>query len=454
MFNEILLTEQIPSQWTKSTLILLYKKGDKHDISNYRPISLMSNLYKVFSKILLGRISKRLDENQPKEQAGFRFDFSTLDHIHVVKQVIEKCNEYGKPYFISFVDFRKAFDSLNHNYLWATLENQGIESKYIRIIQQIYKKSTAKVQLERIGEEFAIKKGVRQGDPLSPKLFSAVLENIIRQLEWDNFGIKINGSKLHHLRFADDLILFAENSTTLQSMLLQLTSESKKAGLLINIDKTKVMTNMPTLEIKVNEDQIEYVDEYIYLGQVISVKNQLVKEIQRRISITWKRYWSLKEIMKSTQIPILEKSKLYNTCVLPCLTYGCQTWPQTLKTNNMLKVCQRSMERSMLNIRRKDKWRATKIRKITKVDDVISKVRALKWKWTGHIMRAKIDKWTRDVTEWYPRDGKRKQGRQIKRWEDDLPKNWRRLVQERDKWKELEEAYVARQPDPVVDRTL
>ncbi|GBP80705.1 LINE-1 retrotransposable element ORF2 protein [Eumeta japonica] len=85
MFNEILNTETIPQRWTETNIILLYKKGDKYEIGNYRPISLMSNIYKLFTKIILNRIEKRLDEHQPIEQAGFRKDYSVLDHIHVVR---------------------------------------------------------------------------------------------------------------------------------------------------------------------------------------------------------------------------------------------------------------------------------------------------------------------------------------------------------------------------------
>lgn len=85
IFNEIITTENIPVDWTKSTIILLHKKDDRGDIGNYRPISLMSNVYKVFSKIMLARMASTLDENQPKEQAGFRSKFSTIDHIHVLR---------------------------------------------------------------------------------------------------------------------------------------------------------------------------------------------------------------------------------------------------------------------------------------------------------------------------------------------------------------------------------
>ncbi|KAA5557034.1 hypothetical protein F3G48_33075, partial [Pseudomonas aeruginosa] len=94
IFNDIMNTETIPQQWTEFLIILLYKKGDKYDIGNYRPISLMSNVYKIFAKIILKRIERTLDENQPIEQAGFRKDYSVIDHIHVVRQILEKYNEY------------------------------------------------------------------------------------------------------------------------------------------------------------------------------------------------------------------------------------------------------------------------------------------------------------------------------------------------------------------------
>lgn len=124
-----------------------------------------------------------------------------------MKQIIEKFNEYGQHYYMAFVDYNKAFDSLCHNYLWKTLENQGIHGKFLRILKEIYKNTTAKVQLEKPGEEFSVQRGVRQGDPLSPKLFIAVLENIFRNLNWDNLGLNINGVKLNHLRFADDIVI-------------------------------------------------------------------------------------------------------------------------------------------------------------------------------------------------------------------------------------------------------
>lgn len=79
--NDILYNEFVPRQWIVSTKTQLHKKGDRSVIGNYRPISIMSNMYNVFSKVILNKITKTLDENQPREQAGFRRNFSILDHI-------------------------------------------------------------------------------------------------------------------------------------------------------------------------------------------------------------------------------------------------------------------------------------------------------------------------------------------------------------------------------------
>lgn len=457
LFNEILETETIPEDWTKTTIILLHKKGDKDDIGNYRPISLMSNIYKVFSKIILKRITNTLDENQPKEQAGFRSKFSTIDHIHTLRQILQKYREYNKTYYIGFVDFNKAFDTLEHEYIWDALRRQGIQEKYIQTIKNVYTASTAQVKLESMGNEFPIRRGVRQGDPISPKLFSAVLEMIFRNLDWTDKGLNINGENLSHLRFADDLILFSEDARTLEIMLQQLCDESAKAGLTMNLTKTKIMTNAQQTGtndlISVNNENIEYVKEYIYLGQLISTDDCMKKEIERRITNTWKRYWSLKEVMKDKDMPMKGKKKVYELCIMPCLLYGCQTWALTELLENKLKVCQNSIERSILGIKRRDRVKLEKIKNKTKFKNAQTTYRQLKWRWTGHMLRESKDKWTKIVTEWYPRDNKRSKGRQVKRWEDDIKKTagpvWTRLAKDRNTWKSLEEAFVDRQAVPL-----
>lgn len=105
-------------------------------------------------------MTKTLDVHQPREQAGFRKKYSTMDHIQVVTQIIEKANEYGITLYLCFIDFKKAFDSLNHDTIWTALTQQGIDTTYINLLKSIYSKCYAKVRLECDGMEFPVLRGV------------------------------------------------------------------------------------------------------------------------------------------------------------------------------------------------------------------------------------------------------------------------------------------------------
>lgn len=195
----------------------MYKKGDPANIANYRPIiSLMSNIYKLFSCCLNKKTSINIDKNQPVEQAGFRSGFSTIDHLQVVSQVIEKYKEFNKQLYVGFVDYCKAFDTVSHNSIWSALKELEVNDSYIQTIQNIYKASKSRVRLERTGASFNIERVVKQGDPMSPKLFIAVLEYAIRNIDWSKRGVRIKHGYLSHLRFADDVVLFARNADELQ----------------------------------------------------------------------------------------------------------------------------------------------------------------------------------------------------------------------------------------------
>uniref|UniRef100_A0A7I4Z1H7 Reverse transcriptase domain-containing protein n=1 Tax=Haemonchus contortus TaxID=6289 RepID=A0A7I4Z1H7_HAECO len=94
----------VPTAWKQSSTVLLFKKGDKEDLANYRPITLLPVLYKVFTRCILARIRRTLEEAQPVEQAGFRRNFSTLDHIATCRRLIETSREHRLPLVMTFTD--------------------------------------------------------------------------------------------------------------------------------------------------------------------------------------------------------------------------------------------------------------------------------------------------------------------------------------------------------------
>ena len=165
IFNNTLKTKQIPDSWHEAKIIILFKKGDHKGIKNYRSINLLSHSYKIFTRLLQSRTERTLDENQPREQAGFRKGFSTTDHLQALNQTIEKSNEYSLPLCIGFIDYEKAFDTVEHFAIFEALRKTNINETYIHILQNIYIQATARIHVDKsVSDEFRIQRGVRQGD--------------------------------------------------------------------------------------------------------------------------------------------------------------------------------------------------------------------------------------------------------------------------------------------------
>jgi len=130
LFNKCLELEKIPIAWENAVITLLHKKGDITKLENYRPISLLSTLYKLFMKIIAKRNTRKLDFYQPVEQAGFRSGYSTNDHLQVMRSLIEKCNEYKIGFALAFIDYEKAFDSVETWSMLDGLDECRIDSRY------------------------------------------------------------------------------------------------------------------------------------------------------------------------------------------------------------------------------------------------------------------------------------------------------------------------------------
>ncbi|KAK6744031.1 hypothetical protein RB195_010995 [Necator americanus] len=139
LFTHYLSEWKVPKQWKTSKTVLLYKKGDPHDIGNYRSICLLS---KLFTRVILNRIEKVLDEGQPCEQAEFRKGFSTIDHIHTVSKLIEVSRKYKMPLCLTFIDLKKAFDSVETEAVVEALDNQGVPTQHIKVLRELYSNFT------------------------------------------------------------------------------------------------------------------------------------------------------------------------------------------------------------------------------------------------------------------------------------------------------------------------
>jgi len=144
LLNKIWESEEIPEDWKIGVIIPLLKKGDASDCTNYRGITVLSVVGKIFTGILLARINTHLQSQWNKTQSGFRPNRSTIDNIFIIRQMVEKSAELNLPCAMAFVDFQQAFDSVNHESHWRLLAHYKISQKLIDLLKAMHSVSRAK----------------------------------------------------------------------------------------------------------------------------------------------------------------------------------------------------------------------------------------------------------------------------------------------------------------------
>ena len=160
--------------------------------------------------------------------------------------------------------------------------------------------------------------------------------------------------------------------------------------------------------------------EYNYLGRLVTSGNDISKEIAQRITSGWRRFGEYSHFLKDRKIPICLKRTIMDTVILPAMACGAETWALTRHQEKKLAVTQRSMERLLLNIRKRNKIRNEIIRCKTGVKDIIERVLCMRGQWSGHVARMSNTRWAKITSEWTPREGKRVRGRPKRRWRDNI----------------------------------
>ena len=247
LFNRVLNSGNIPEAWTIGIITPIYKnKGDKGDFDNYRGITILSCLGKLFTSIINARLNKYANEINliNENQTGFRKGYSTLDHIFLLKNIIDILVKGCKQkLFCAFVDYKKAFDTVWRSALWHKMLESGICGKLHNIILNMYSNIKSCVNFNgKLSEYFLSVNGVRQGENLSPFLFALFINDIEEFLiKYGCDPIAIPDSdlntflKLLIILYADDTVLFANSKQNLQKCLNGLEQYCDKWDLLILI---------------------------------------------------------------------------------------------------------------------------------------------------------------------------------------------------------------------------
>lgn len=465
-----------PQDWKDAQLITLFKKGDRRLCGNYRGISLLSIPGKVFARILLNRLGSYAEGLLPEAQCGFRAGRGTIDMIFSLKQIQEKCIEQRMPLYMVFVDFTKAFDTVNREALWIILRKFGCPAHFTELVSALHTGMKASVSMKGdMSDYFVVDNGVKQGCVLAPILFSiyltAVLNHAFRDSQkgvWiqsrpgaDLFNVNQFKSTrsttkvlVRELMFADDTAFIAHTHSDAQEIISLFATSAHQFGLKVNIKKTEVMYQPPPglLEtgenIHIDGEDLALVDKFKYLGSTISKDNKLDNELEIRISNASRSFGRLRErVWNNKDLTIKTKCAVYRAIVLSTLLYGVESWVVYRATAHKLSAYMMGHLRRILNIKWWQFVSNDKILQRTSLPSMYDILRNRCLRWAGHVNRQNNTRLPKLILYSQLKEGTRGIGRPKLRYKDTIKRNlndrdislgsWQKLSRDRENWRQL-----------------
>lgn len=350
LFNIIFDTGLVPEVWTEGIICPIYKnKGDANNPDNYRGITVLSCFGKLFTAVLNLRLNNYLENMSLlcEEQTGFRKGYSTMDHTFNLKCLMDLYLHRNKQLFCAFIDYKKAFDSVNRTALWQKLLQQNINGKMLKLIHSMYSNAKSCVrQNSRLSAYFYSNVGVRQGENLSPILFALFLNDLVEfisrgydgltditeavHLLCDTDDIEVY-FKLYLLLYADDTVILAESKEQLQAALNSMYLYCQTWKLEVNPSKTKVVVFSKR---KINEkpvftyngENLVVVDDFVYLGVTFTYNGTFTKHKNCLLEQGRKAMFSVLKKIRKLNLPVDIQLQMFDCMVGPILLYGAEVY--------------------------------------------------------------------------------------------------------------------------------
>ena len=295
-------------------------------------IAITSCFAKLFNRLRSKRLSMCLSENSSicDAQTGFRHGCRTSDHIFKLKTLTSKYLNNSKRLFVSFLDLRKAFDSVLHPALFIKLVSCGVGGKFLSVLRAMYSQIDLQVLIGSRGltEAFPSQLGVFQGDNLSPNLFNIFLNNLPNCFDESCMPVLLGKHRINCLLYVDDLVVLSESASGLQKCLYVVSNFCSTWSLNINYNKSKVMvfnksSKLLNISFMVNSAQLECVREYKYLGIVFSLNGSFTRPLNDLYHRGQKAFFKLTSLFKHTKCSA-DNFFLFDHTVKPVLTYGAE----------------------------------------------------------------------------------------------------------------------------------
>ncbi|XP_063605235.1 uncharacterized protein LOC134780428 [Penaeus indicus] len=412
----------VPQDMRDASIVTLFKnKGDRSDCNNYRGISLLSIVRKMFARILLTRLQKLAARVYPESQCGFRAGRSTTDIIFSVRQLQEECREQGRPLYLAFIDLTKAFDLVESNK--AVCSHRHIF--FSMLLKYAFSSSEDGVYLHTRSDR-------KLFNPAHLRAKTKVSEICIREM-----------------LFADDAALASHTEEALQRLMDRFAHACNEFGLTISLKKTNISaqdaSHAPSISI--GDFTLEVVEDFTYLGSTISTSLSLDTEINRWIGKAAatmaklsKRVWDNKMLTENT------KMRIYQACVLSTLLYGSETWTTYMRHERRLNTFHLRCLKRIRGITWQDRIPHSDILTRAGISSVFALLSQRRLRWLGHVWRMEDGRIPKDLLYGQLATGTRRPGRPTLRFKDvckrDMkacnikPEVWEPAADDRDHWRQ------------------
>jgi len=340
LFNKILIRRQYPTDWAVGVVTPVPKpKGDSTNMDNFRAITVGSAISKIFAQVLMIRIDDWAETNgwRAATQFGFRKGLGTTEAVFMLRHLVDKADQDDKPLYTTFVDFKKAYDSVPRELLWKALSKIGIHGEMMDILQQMYRNVRLQVKVNNsYGADFESSVGVKQGDPLSPLLFGLYIDRFTDFLKTrcPNGDITCAGNMTQLILYADDLVLLSHDPILLQKYIQTLELFCQATGMSVNVAKTEVVIFFKKRAMKAkfyfNHKLIKEVREFVYLGVVFhnsGFKSSVKKAVNRRADKAKNALFGMMGTCRGLRVHDIQVlNTLMDGTVVPSAVYGSEIW--------------------------------------------------------------------------------------------------------------------------------